>query len=309
MEGLFEIMRDRSDEKLPVDLALGWLSRIEGMDYQPEREMIARVIASPRSGELAPIAAKRLASGTLPPDRQRTWLAVQLIVDFAAFLASVGTGPVAKELRWDLREHLGMRRSDQQRSRHDLSVEQLAWIVRIFRALWPTVGHPSGSSSGVSNPWDATDFLNWAIARLGDHVGDDGVAAVDDLRQMADGYRNYILIVAAEQRRKVVESTYRPPTLGAVATALSAGPPAGTADLQAVMLDAIKRAQKRLKGDPLDWYKGFYREDGRRKDEESCRDELMKLRSTARWRASRCARRAIRPTRNASTSSAARPRP
>lgn len=277
VEGLFEIMRDRSDEKLPVDLALGWLRRIEGMDYQPEREMIARVIASPRSGELAPIAATRLASGTLQPNRQRSWLAVQLIVDFAAFLASLETGPDTKELLWNLREHLGMRRSDQQRSRHDLSVEQLAWIVRTFRELWPAVGHPSGSSSGESNPWDATDFLNWVIARLGEHVSDDGVAAVDDLRQTADGYRDYILIVAAEQRRKVVESTYRPPTLGAVTAALSGGPPASTADLQAVMLNALERAQKRLRGDPLDWYKGFYREDGRHKDEESCRDELMKV--------------------------------
>ncbi len=115
------------------------------------------------------------------------------------------------------------------------------------------------------------------IARLGEHVSDDGVAAVDDLRQTADGYRDYILIVAAEQRRKVVESTYRPPTLGAVTAALSGGPPASTADLQAVMLNALERAQKRLRGDPLDWYKGFYREDGRHKDEESCRDELMKV--------------------------------
>lgn len=277
VEGLYELMRDKSDEKTPVDLAIGWLRRIDATDHQPEREMIARVIASPRSRELVPIAAAKLASGTLPPDRHRSWLAAQLIVDFAAFLTSIGAGPVEKELLWDVREHLGMRRSDQQRSRHDLSVEQLGWVIGTFRAHWPAVGHPSGSSSGESNPWDATDFLNWAIARLGDHADDAGVVKIDELRQVADGYRDHVLIVAAEQRRKVVESTYRPPGLGAVATALAGGPPTGTADLQAVMLDAIETAQKRLKGDPLDWYKGFYREDGRHRNEESCRDELMKM--------------------------------
>lgn len=277
VEGLYELMRDTSDEKLPIDLALGWLNRIENVHYQPEREMIAKVMSSSRSKELSTIAATRLAPGTLPPNRNRSWLAAQLIVDFDAGVASLGTVPVEQELIWELREYLGMRRGDRQQSRFGLSARQLGWLIRTFRSLWPAVGHPSGTSSGESNAWDATDFIKWAIARLGDDVTEEGVAEIEDLRQVADGYQDYIMIVAAEQRRKLVETSYRPPSLATVAAALAGGPPTTAPDLQAVMLDAIDTAQGRLKGDPLDWYKGFYREDGRHRDEEDCRDELMKL--------------------------------
>lgn len=98
-----------------------------------------------------------------------------------------------------------------------------------------------------------------------------------DIRSVDDSYLLYIRIVSAEQRRKMVEMQYRPPILKAVGDALEEGPPANAADLQAIMLEELEVAQARLKGDPLDWHKGFYKESGAHKDEEDCRDELLKL--------------------------------
>src|SRR5690606_14455367 len=54
-------------------------------------------------------------------------------------------------------------------------------------------------------------------------------------------------------------------------------PPMDAADLQAVMLDALETAQKWLHGNDVDWYRGFFRENGDHKDEEPCRDELIKM--------------------------------
>ena len=42
-------------------------------------------------------------------------------------------------------------------------------------------------------------------------------------------------------------------------------------------LEALETAQRLLRGSDVDWYRGFLREDGRHKDEEPCRDEIIKM--------------------------------
>ncbi|WP_277980570.1 NACHT domain-containing protein [Sphingomonas phyllosphaerae] len=273
---LYELMRGEQDATLATDLALGWLARFAAMPNEPEHEMLARVLGSPRRDELSAIAATRLAS--IPPDKDRylTWLAVELIVNFDGAIACSAAGTVPKALLWHIRTQTGSRRSTGGVSRAPLSPKQLSWIVRTFRGSWPAVGSPR-SSEGESNPWDATDFINWAIARIGDDVGDEAVAVLTDLKDVDDGYTKYVRIVAAEQRRKIVEGRHRPPSLAEVAAALTGGVPQTAADLQAVLLEELAVAQARLKGDPLDWHKGFFLPGGAHKDEESCRDELMKM--------------------------------
>ena len=92
-----------------------------------------------------------------------------------------------------------------------------------------------------------------------------------------DGYTDHIRLVAAEQRQKRVEKTYLPPTLRQIRSILDAGPPVDAADLQAVTLEALETAQRLLRGSDVDWYRGFFREGGRHKDEELCRDEIIKM--------------------------------
>lgn len=273
---LYELMREGPDEMLATDLAVGWLTRFDTMPGEPEHEMLARVLSTPRRNELGALAMKRLSSAGSVDERHLTWLAVQLIVDFDAALAGAAGGPVPKELLWHIRTQTGSRRSDGGVSRAPLSPAQLGWIVRTFRGAWPATESP-GSSSGESNPWDATDFINWAIARIGDDVGDDAVAVLSELRTVEDGYSYYVRIVAAEQRRKIVEARHRPASLTEITAALTAGVPLTAADLQAVLLEELAVAQGRLKGDPLDWYKGFFKPGGAHRDEEDCRDELMKM--------------------------------
>ena len=271
---LYELMREGPDEALAADLALGWLTRFETMPGEPEREMLARVLASPRRGELAALAGKRLSYAASDADRL-TWLAVQLIVDFDTAIVGDAKDP-PKELLWHFRTQTGSRRSDGGVSRAPLSPVQLRWIVQTFRSVWPATETPR-SSEGESNPWDATDFINWAIARIGDDIGDDAVEALGNLKEVEDGYANFVRIVAAEQRRRIVEAHHRPSSLPEIAAALTGTTPRTAADLQAVLLEELAVAQARLKGDPLDWYKGFFKAGGTHKNEEDCRDELMKM--------------------------------
>ena len=80
-----------------------------------------------------------------------------------------------------------------------------------------------------------------------------------------------------QQRQKRVETTYLPPTLRQIRSILDAGPPVDPADIQAVTLETLETAQRLLRGSDVDWYRGFFREDGRHKDEELCRDEIIKM--------------------------------
>ena len=212
----------------------------------------------------------------LDEERRRNWDAVQVLVDLDAASARLG-GKIEAELLWHVRARGGDRRRDQ-RASAPLNPHQLAWIVTAFRKLWPARGHPSGVTSGDTNPWDASDYLCSLISRLADDTSDEALAALVGLRDTPqDGYTDHLRAVAAEQRQKRVEQAYAPPTLKQISSILDAGPPANGADLQAVVLGALDTMQGWLRGNDVDWYRGFLREDGRHKDEELCRDELIKM--------------------------------
>jgi hypothetical protein len=44
-----------------------------------------------------------------------------------------------------------------------------------------------------------------------------------------------------------------------------------------MITEALDEAQKWLRGNDVDYYKGFFHENGRHKNEDSCRDELIKI--------------------------------
>jgi hypothetical protein len=208
--------------------------------------------------------------------RKRNWDAVQIIVDFEAAQARMGS-TVDAELLWHLRARGGDRQRDQ-RAGAPTDARQLWWIVSAFRTTWPTVPRPSGVTVGDKNPWDASNYLLSLMTRLADDTSDEAVAAIEALRDAPqDGYTYTLRALEAEQRQKLVEQAYTPPMLQQISAIVDAGPPVDAADLQAVVLDDLSILQSQLRGSDVDWYRGFFREDGRHQDEERCRDELIKM--------------------------------
>jgi hypothetical protein len=275
VDHLYWLMRSEAEAPLATSLASEWLQSCPDLPAQPETEMIDRLLLSPRRGELRAVGDARRAR-SLEQERRRNWDAVQLLVDFDAGSAR-WTDTIEPELLWHIRARGGDRRRDERPSA-SISPDQLAWIVAAFRKLWPARGHPSGVTSGDANPWDASDYLFSLISRLADNTSDEAVAAIAALRDAPhDGYTDHLRAVAAEQRQKRVEQAYIPPTLHQIRSILDAGPPTDAADLQAVVLDMLDTVQGWLRGNDVDWYRGFFREDGRHKGEELCRDELIKM--------------------------------
>ncbi len=269
------LMRSEADAALAESLALEWLRSCKDMAAAPEAEMIDRLLHSSRRGELRAIGDAR--RGTLGDDeRRRNWDAVQILVDFDAARLRL-SDPVEPDLLWRIRARGGERKRDE-RARATMRPHQLAWIVASFRNSFPAQTRLSGLAEGDQNPWDASDYLFGLVSRLGDDTSDDGVAALGALLAAPhDGYTAHMRAVAAEQRQKRVEMAYVAPTLPQIRSILSAGPAIDAPDLQAVTLDALDTVQGWLRGNDVDWYRGFFREDGSHKAEEPCRDEIIKM--------------------------------
>lgn len=274
VDRLHQVMRAEADQAMATALALEWLQRFPALPATPEAELIDRVLHSPRRGELAAIGASRQAL-PLDDDRRRNWDAVAVLIDFDAAAQRLD-GTVEPELIWHVRLRSG---SDREEDRAlTFSPRQIAWLVTTFRSMWPARPFPTGMTTGTTSAWDATSFLSDLVARLGESTTDEAIDAMASLeRASSDGYTSHIRAVAAEQRRKGVEQAYRPPLLRDIARIVVDAVPGDAADLQALMLENLRIAQEQLRGSDVDWYRGFFRESGAHKDEEDCRDEIIKL--------------------------------
>ena len=266
---LSSLMSLEADAALAVGLAAEWLRRFPDLLAAAEEVMIDRLLHSPRRAELRDIGDARRGKAA-DDNRRRNWDAVQLLVDFEAASARL-----SETVEPDLLSHIRAREGDLrfgQRASIKMRPFQLAWIVAAFRKLWPAQSRANGVT------WGASEYLWSLVSRLGDDTSDEAVATIETLRDMPqDGYTEHLWVVAAEQRQKRVEKKYSAPTLQQIRSLLNAGAPTDAADLQAVTMDALETAQGWLRGNDVDWYRGFFREDGRHKTEELCGDEIIKM--------------------------------
>ncbi len=116
------------------------------------------------------------------------------------------------------------------------------------------------------------------ISRLSDDASDAAIAELAALCDAPDdSYTPLLRTIAAEQAQKRVEQDYAAPSLDAVRTVVSDVAPATVADLQAVMTEELAMVQAKLDGHPFDWRKGFFDHLGKPRNEEACRDEILKM--------------------------------
>lgn len=277
VDRLWAIMRGDNGD-LGADPAGDWLTRFPDVSGEAEVEMIDRLIRSNRRDALRALVADR-QDKSLDDERRRNWDAVALIVDFEAARARLGNG-IEPELLWHLRGRMGGRRyhDDGEGPPAVLSIDQLAWMIAIFRALWPATGHPTGGTMGDTNPWDASEHIRGLITRLGNDVSPDAVAALVALRDAPeDGYTWALRMVAAEQRQKKADEGYSPPTLDQIKAVLDAGPPASVADLRAIVVEELDKLGRRLCGNSEDEVHFFWTDDDKPRSENECRDRVVAL--------------------------------
>lgn len=276
VDQLDSLMHGDLADPAAADLAEQWLTAYPDMALEPEATMIDRLIESRRYEALKGIANSRL-SGKLTDERRRNWDSASFVGDFDAQRARLSLAAAQDpKLLWSIR-----RRAFHGRNRPtstSFNLDQLVWIFSSFRGVHPVSGRPENGWTGSENPWDATDFLVSLANRLAAMTSVSALEAMRNLRDAPeDSYTATLRVLFAEQRRKVTEEVYRPPTLSQVRAIVEARPPETVVDLQATLLELLGQVQRRIVGDPADPWQGFFQKQGMPFNEERCRDHLLTM--------------------------------
>lgn len=276
IDGLYDLMRSPAEAELASTLAREWLNAYLDIADEPETVLIDRLIGAGDHEGLAGLAASRCELA-LSDERRRNWQAVDFLVDFeGARTRLAGIGAREPAMLWHLRRRLGHERGEDS-TQPWLSPSQLAWIVSEFRSHWPQMHRPSGSSSGDTNVWDASEFISRTVSRLGEQTSDDAVRALSELKAAApDGYSDVIAVVSAEQAQKRAEEEFAPIAPPALSAVLTDAPPATTADLRAVLLEEFEALKRRLAGNDTDSWTQFW-DNGQPMRENPGRDRVIDL--------------------------------
>lgn len=275
--GLNRLLQSDEDFELADRLGCEWLERFPQMSEVSETELIDRLLASEESHPKIRALLPHRLSTRLSDYRRTIWDATGIIVDFDRTRSRLeAAGSIDSALLWSLRARLG----DEgiRTSSASLNVHQLAWAIATFRPLFPYVPRPVGETIGNANPWDATVYLLALINRLGGEVEYAATEALVELRDARrDEYTYHLRIALAEQKRKRVEAEWIAPDISAFLSTVTDRAPTTAPQLQVVLLEELDQVQKKITGHPLDWYKDFFSEEGAPRDEETCRDTILKI--------------------------------
>lgn len=274
VRGLYQLTRPKGADPIITQLAVDWLAKFPHQDLSAEHELVGYLVRVGAWDALRQVTQARRATGFEDDEQRLAWLATASLVDFQAARPDLDVAAKAHpNLLWLIRNRGWPDRSADWSPQYG-DPARLRWIVETFRERWHFVSHPTGSSTGDQNDWDATDFLSSVIRRLAADASDAAVAALVALRDApVDGYTALLKNASVEQWQAKLEAEFQPANLDQVFDVVRVLPPRTTFDLQAITLDVLDRYQARLRGDDVGRVKLFYGPDGPL-DENTCRDRL-----------------------------------
>lgn len=275
VSGLYQLVRGERPDPLVDMLAPEWLRAFPNMERTNEYELVGHLMRSGNWDAVAAAGASRKAAGYADQDHELSWLAIGFVMDFEGHRTELDAAASDPNFLWFIRTWRGAARREGAGER-PASLSGLMWIVETFRTRFPATWR-SGSSSGDTNPADATEFLMAIIRTIATDLSDAGLEAMDALRAAPnDGYSDTVRNARSQQILARREVDFTPPTLAQVMTVTAGSSPQSVTDLQAIALDALERAQKKVFGDDLESVSLFY-DNNEPLGENDCRDRLAVL--------------------------------
>ncbi len=273
VSGLHELMRDEDKKNACNTLAFEWLQRFNALHENVEKQLIMRLVYSYQFDELKSLHRRYLDPKNT--NQHLIWDAVCFIVDFENITEKIGDN-IDSGLIWLIKDLV---QGHYRRGSYlELSFAQYEWVIHTFRAQWPAVEHSNEETFGSDNAWDACQFINSFIDRIGGSTDVEAVKALQRLRYASDdSYTPRIKMVAAEQHRLVVEASYTPLTLAAVKAITCNTLPKSIADLQALIIEELEVVQAKIRSDDVDSRCAFYNDKNVAHKEERCSSALIGL--------------------------------
>lgn len=273
--GLYRLANEAEWQSTGAALAADWIVSFPDLPENIELDLVDCLTHSFAFSALSTIATRMAERGYRTEEHRLAWLAIEVLVRFEATrlnLSSIGTQH--PQFIWYLRNRFQIQRRG---SMVPVGISQAKWIVAEFRSHWP-YAIMEGTSSGDTNPFDATDFIRAMIGRIADDSSSEASVAMHELISgPPDTYSDLIRHMAAEQRQKRVEEGFSPLSPSELGALLTEGPPSNVEDLKSLVVEELASAQKILIGDDLDHVNFFWSDASVPYDENRCRDRLAAM--------------------------------
>ena len=272
-----DFFRLDNDDHAPVARE-ATLPLLQGFPSRPKKGQLGLLDALLRSGlrhfdadserdDLRTIIESKANQKSCTQATRARWLAAGLVLDPKRFIPDISDRVACSQARIrsfaKFFEPLGVNSRSWLFER--LSLRATAFLIH---TLGPTHEPPS--------------FLSNLIRRLSEFPDQCATGELLDLtsNQRFSKWRPNLEYARDTQRVVRRDADYRPPAPGQVIEALRDGPPAGAADLRALVVDRLKGIAKEARDTGANLWRQFWNEDSygrpkRPKHEESCRDALL----------------------------------
>lgn len=281
VDELYRLTTDPDLAGLAGRLAVDWLRRFPALCCSTQANLLACALDCAEEETVRALILDRQSA--LHPDRETTllWLSADYAVDFERrrdTLLEAATNEPA--FIWLIRDCIAPDRRDRsesgQRKHVDrFSLAQLSYIVEAFGRQWPWIEQPR-SSMGRQNPWDATRFIEYAIAAIGGRPIPEATKVLQTLiADHAPTYANRMKHVLHLQRRSRRDFDYSAPTVAEFRAVMSGDLPENVDDMRGWFADRLEIFRKKVRGGDTNMWEAYWIDPGEPRNEEFCRDRLI----------------------------------
>ncbi|WP_333568537.1 NACHT domain-containing protein [Sphingorhabdus sp.] len=270
---LYRLAHEPRWEKLAGKLAVEWLQRFPSLPDSVEAELLDCAVRNASRDDLRGVVIASRDRVHASYDRMLTWLAADFVVDFEVAREHVTeAGSDDPDFFWFIRNRVAGERRDALQS---LSVAQRALLIEVFGTSFPKTSHPQGSSSGNSNPWDASDFLDRMIYAIASEPSAEATETLQRLiLEAAPSYVDPMRHALALQRKARRDHEYVAPSVSHLQAVMANALPDSVDDMRAYFGDRISVLQDRMHGTNTDMWEAYW--DGAKpRGENFCRNRLI----------------------------------
>lgn len=270
---LYLLMHDKRWAAVAGRLAIEWLNRYPALPQAIEMKLLDAAIRYGDRRSLKKLLTTSHARVHANFGIMREWLAVDFLLDFQR-----SRGPLRnaadddRDFLWHIRRYIS---GDHRDFSFPLAIEQRAFIVEAFGISWPHAAPPEGGWGGDTNPWDASDFIKWAIDSI---AAEPAAEATDTLQRLlsdfAPSYSDTLRHALAIQRRLRRDHEYTPASISQMHSVMSNKLPETVDDMRAYFGDRVATVQARMHATNTDMWEAYW--DGSKpRSENFCRNRLI----------------------------------
>jgi hypothetical protein len=254
-------------------LAVEWLHRFPSLPATVEAELLGQATHHAELAELQALARESRSCVHRDYETMLAWLALDFLVDFDATFDDLAAAAADdREFLWFIHNRVSGERDDPERR---LAIAQRQFIVERFGHAWPRTSRPQGSSSGDTNPWDATSTIENSGYAIGGDPSRDATAALEHLIEVADpSYVDPLRHALALQLRARRDSEFTPVSVAGLAAVVGGGLPSTIDDMRAFFGDRVHTLNARMHATSTDMWEAYW--DGTKpRVENFCRNRLV----------------------------------